>query len=251
MQTLDQPKTAQTIPTSTQTAAPGAERINEAFHDAQATSQDAVFKAITCGNLLIEQRDAMHMCQRDTCKGLHYNRFDPNKPEADKFFVWLTANCPDIPRRKAYRWMEVAFTVISFLELGPNGGAPLSWQLADSNSPAFNALQEYICGKTMRDCLDGVINGGDPSHRLTRAQNGMEKGGTRGEDRKDWPTFIGRKLKDLSSHFSHWDKFTGPQIEKTETALKKAIAAWPTPILEFVREEAGKVVRERPDTHRK
>ena len=58
MTTLDQLKTAQSVPTSTATPAPGAEAINEAYFDARESAQDAVFKALLCGIMLVEQRDS-------------------------------------------------------------------------------------------------------------------------------------------------------------------------------------------------
>ena len=205
----DQPKTS---PTTHPIAAPGAEAINEAFHAAKDASQDAVFKSIKCGCLLLEQRDSAILSQR----GTGYTKFNHSKPEQDKFDGWLELNCPEIPRTTAYRWMEVAGKVFKHLRLG----APLSAQLADTQSAAYELLTEYICGKTMRDCLASAVVEGDDSQR---ALNGAQKGGSRGEDRKDWPLFVARKFRDISTHLSHWETMNETQRTEAKQIVRNMI----------------------------
>jgi hypothetical protein len=140
--------------------------------------------------------------------------------------------------------MKIAEQVCGFLELGPSGDLLLSLLLQRESNEA-QILLEYISGKTMQECLQGVIVEGDPEHRLTRAQNGMAKGGA-GGDRKDWPGFIETKLRHINEHLSHWDNFSGPQIERTQTVFKVVITGWPAPLLEYLKNEAAKVLRDRP-----
>jgi hypothetical protein len=102
-------------------------------------------------------------------------------------------------------------------------------------------LFEFIKGKTIKD----VILEGKDAIAITRAHNGKTKGGTRGEDRKDWPKFIRVELRILSTHLKSWKSYSGSQIESTENHFKVAVEKWPTPVLVSLKKQIGEELKRR------
>lgn len=214
--------------TTSLTKAPGAARIKAAFKEAEHAASNAVQKAMICGQLLTEQRAAMMTCHG----GKSWN--DKTKSKGDQFTQWLADHCPEIGERTAYRWMELSSRVASTLELPPalsvgnsvEGIEHLSLshiltmpedELPESARETRQLVFDFMAGKTMKECLAGVVVEGDEPHRITRAHNGANAKQTKGAARKDYPLFTAVKLKDISAHLGGWER-------KSETARAELCA---------------------------
>jgi hypothetical protein len=238
---------------------PGANRINEAYVDA---IQSIVQKAVIVGQLLIEQRDAMMTCHRG--KSSEWN--DKNKPDNDQFGKWLSTNCPAIPQRTAYRWMELADRVSRVIR-GIGVGLPTSQcidiegvemplsqaltapveDLPEQAREYRQAMFDFVDGKTMKDCLAAVLVEGDEVHRVSRAGNGKAKGGTRGEDRKDYATFAARKIAHLTTFLeANLDQV---QQAKIIASFDAGIQVWPRWLLTAIAKSAASELK-RPEADR-
>jgi len=155
-------------------------------------------------------------------------------------------------RRNCNRWMQMAETVTGHA-LGKHTLAlPISTiissdasALAAPEQEAQQLLLDFMDGKTIKECLAGVVVDGDEAHRLTRAVNGKTKGGHNGEDRKAWHIFVQVKLKNLSEHLSHWKAFRGGQAEAVEKHFAAAIEKWPSPVLEFLKQQINTELKRR------
>ena len=204
-------------------------QILAAYRDAQAAAESAVTKALYCGQLLLEQKHAL---------------------EHGLFLDWLKQHCPEIPKRTAQYWMDLASrcshhaldhqsaTVRLLEDHSLQSGShhvPLSVALADPAAQpeairaAVQLLLDFTHGKTIRECLEGIVVGGDEPHRLTRAHNGRALGGA--ADRSDRATYIDLNLKKISTHLGHWSTFTHHQMAATERAFAQTFAKLPTPLL--------------------
>lgn len=215
------------------------EMIHSAIEDALKTakaaselSEVAINKALFAGQLLREKREVLGAAQ--------YGQFSK----------WLEKHCALISRQTAYTWMELAERVTSAVEV-PQLGMPVSSVLSSSPNDLPDDARQYrqlmldfTEGKSIRGCLRDAVLDGEES-RLKRAFNGKTKGGSKGENRKDFPKFIGNKLSDITTHLESWDKYTAAQIEQTETAFKKVIGQWPTALLGTVAELIKKEMKSR------
>ncbi len=196
--------------------------IRAAIHDAMQHAETAVQKAIHVGFLLLEAKPLVG----------HTN-----------FQAWISKSFPEISYPTANRWMNAAQCTLTAAGVQPHLlSMPVSEVFStaskDLPQPAQEAQQlllDFTLGKTIKECMAGVIVDGDEPHRITRAANGKKHGGTAGEDRKDYPKFIGQKLSDVSAHLKNWQHFTGAQILTTEDKFKSALAKWPTPILNTLK----------------
>ena len=216
--------------------APSTETIKEAYVSARGASDDAVFKAFICGQMLNERQNAIQTTKpRHSKYEISHN--ETNSVDWDGF---LTSECPEINRSTAYRYMDLAFRIVAGLELPHTiGSLPLSrilttndaelLRIADSLQDGQSAqavkdtLKAFLAGKTMREALDEIVNGGDDPHHITRAINGAKKGGSNGEDRKDWIYFSARKFHDLDSHLGHWDAMTEDAKNELKTVTVAAM----------------------------
>lgn len=173
------------------------------------------------------------------------------------FEALLEKNIPEISAQTARTWMRAAESVTKALKMPDSIDVdsvvtPLSQIIGGdpaTMSPDARKLQQawfdFTEGKTIKDCIAGVVVDGDASSRIDRAINGKTKGGKGNVDRKDFPTFIGKKLSDLSTHLEHYKKFSAPQLERTEFLFRQAIAKWPSGVLELVVKEAREELKKR------
>lgn len=207
-----------------------------AIHQIQAAAtaafqarDNAVAKAVFCGHLMLEQKARL--------------------PHG-AWLPFLAKHFPQIPHPTATRWMKAAEESLRAIDTElPLPASQLltlpDAELTDECREARQLLLDFSEGKTIKECMAGVLVEGDPSHRLTRAVNGRKLGGHNGEDRKDWPEFIKRKLKAISEHLSHWKNFKGGQAEQTEVAFAAAIEQWPSALLETMTKQIREEMKRR------
>jgi hypothetical protein len=124
---------------------------------------------------------------------------------------------------------------------------PIS-QLLEMRDPPQEArdFREHIYSQIDKieknDSLRAAAVGQAPAHIISRSLNGKLAGGTRGEDRKDWPTYIARHLSDVTgllgcnekNREKRWTNLTPEQREAIQDATATAISKWPTPYLEHI-----------------
>ena len=167
----------------------------------QDMAEQTVARAIRVGHLLIETKPLLG----------HGN-----------FQEWIEEEFPRLPYRTAARWMQAAERMLAATGIQPHLlCAPMSELLAPdapagANAESLEARQmifDFMRDKTIKDCLAAVVVDGDEPHRITRAANGRKLGGSRGEDRKDWPKYIGIHLKDITAHLKSYKSFTPAQVE--------------------------------------
>lgn len=216
---------------NTQTQAPQATsildkpgKINALYESALKNSSDATYEAFVCGQTMSE----VSFCQSGRSKSRHPNQYTP--PE-EQFEVWLREHCPNISFRTAYRWIDFARRVGDLLKLPSElDGLPLSdilnldtIGLTEQQEAVVESVAFFLIDKTMAEAAAGVAFGGDEAHRVVRAHNGKEQGGTRGENRKDYPAFALSKFHDLGAHFKHWDAMDDTQRTEVKTAVRAFI----------------------------
>lgn len=208
-------------------------RLKQAHQEAEHVAESAVNKALIVGQMLVELKGFLG----------HGN-----------WLTWLKEVYPEFHPRKAQRWMEVAEGVMKCVGLEADGIKQLPWSVVlsspaeDLPAEAREAQQlvfDFTEGKTMKECLEGVVVDGDEPHRITRAHNGKTKGGSKGENRKDFPKFIANKLSDVSTHLESWDSMTAAQRGEIHDHFERALEAWPTPLLEKLAAQLKKEMQKR------
>jgi len=130
--------------------------------------------------------------------------------EHGDFLELVDQYIPEISIRTAQTWMRAAESVTKALNL-PDVieidavVTPLSeiigadrTKLSKQGAALAQQWFNFTEGKTIKDCIAGVVVDGDDAHRIDRAINGKTKGGA-GGDRKDFPTFVARHLRAISS----------------------------------------------------
>lgn len=212
------------------TQASNIEIIRAAIDDAMLAAETAVNKAIHVGQLLIEIKPSIG----------HGN-----------FQEFIAENFPRISQDTANRWMKAAANVVAQVEL-PATDIPVSRLLsapAADLSPADREAQQllfdFTANKTIKECLAAVVVDGDEPHRITRAANGKKLGGSKGEDRKDFPKFIGEKLSDVAAHLKSWPSYTAGQTEDTLAKFKSFLGKCPTPLLSHLKAQIDKELKTR------
>lgn len=234
--------------------------VLSACQDAMHAEHDYATKAVIAGMLLSEFRHSLaRSCHSGNSVANAAFKHNQNTPKQDLFLPWL--NSHGIAQRTAYRWMNAAERVArhqlrlpaaalfspfidiqgeqvplsrALLASTPSDGDPGSYlppKLAEFRQSFF----DFMSDKTLAEATRAAVDGESPAHRITRAASGKSDGGTTGEDRKAWHTFIAEKLSDISSHLKHWRSFTTPQKECTQEALLNAVEKWPTPVLEHLQ----------------
>ena len=194
--------------------------INRAIDDALASFEVSRQKCLLAGQMLIEIK--------------------PLIPHG-QFQSYIERNFPRIAYPTANRWMAAAENIVKFLPPPESMVLDIS-VLLTSDAAKLSApdakykqmLLDLNGNTTLKDAANGVFNEGDEAHRIKRAVNGKIKGGKGTIDRKDFPTFIGRKLSDLSTHLRGYNAFTAPQLERTELLFKQNLAKFPSPVLELI-----------------
>lgn len=202
--------------------AKASQSIREAIDEAIGSANTAVLHAVRAGQLMIEAKPLI---------------------EHGDFQQWIAIEFPQISIDTAQRWMRAAQNVVRCVGI-QRTELPMAIseimgtaakELPAAAQEAQQLLLDFCAEKTIKDCLAAVIVDGDPAHRITRAHNGRTKGGTRGEDRKNFPEFVGRKLKEVSTHLQSWKRYTPSQVDETLLAFDRAIAKWPRPLLEHLK----------------
>lgn len=169
-----------------------------------------------------------------------------------EFIVARKEQFPDLSDDRAERWMKAAANVIAQVKL-PTLDVPVSRLLSasaedlpdDAARDAQQLLFEFTKDKTIKECLAAVVVDGDEPHRITRAANGKKHGGTKGEDRKNWPQFIGEKLTDIAAHLKSWKSFTPVQVEATHAKFDGWIAKAPTALLTHLKQRINEELKGR------
>jgi hypothetical protein len=154
--------------------------------------------------------------------GQWLNEFQEAVPYGE-FEYAVRKYCPWFKNRSSRTlqdWARAAAKVASFVtppgvDIGLKPSAIL-WAKDESALPPAardyrRAWFDLIRDRTIKDCIAGLFGGNNEAHNTDRALNGKMAGGTRGEDRKDYPLYIGVKFKDLSNHFSHWHNYSSHQ----------------------------------------
>ncbi len=240
-------------------------QIIAACQSAANAEVDYAMQALIAGQMLIEKRASMSPSSHDGKTG----RFNP-KADQDNFGKWLESH--RIPVSTAYRWIdcadrvmrsrlglsmiddiqpyiEVEGTVIPHSQILTLPEAELPDAARKLRQDVFGFMQD----KTLGEAARAAFGGDSPSHRITRAANGKAKGGTRGEDRKDWPTYIARHLSDVTGLLGCNEKnrekryadMTAGQRQKIEDAFATALTKWPTPLVEHLAKLAREEGRNR------
>lgn len=209
--------------------------IRNACLDTMEEATRVSLKAVICGQLLNEKQQLL-----------------AHKGDGT-FQAWLLKNIPEVPKSTAYRWMAAARTVfaalsdqmpvidisVSQLLTLPDG------QLSEPQREAKQLYFDFTKDKTIADCIRGAALEGDEPHRITRAHNGKTKGGSKGENRKDFPKFIANKLSDVSTHLESWDSMTATQRGLVQDHFERALGEWPKALLEVLRDQLKKELQKR------
>lgn len=215
---------------------PNLDRIRIQLRRIEIAGHQYVKEALIAGQMLLEDRRDMMTSQRGKSAWT-----DRTKPAEDQFAPVIATL--GIKRSRAYRWMDAADRVARAVwpdrDIGlidrhtveiEGDEVPVSRLLTtpdeESTEAQRTARSRYfglISGKTINDCLSGIIIDGDEAHSLTRAHNGGEYGGFNGEDRKDWPVFVARKFSQMATHLSHWETMTEVQKMEVKQILHSAV----------------------------
>jgi hypothetical protein len=251
-----------------------------ACRDALGAQANFALKALIAGQLLIEYRwqllDRGHLVHRGL--GVSNVWYKGNKSPDDKFYVWIESHGFSLTTAK--RWMEVASRV-SRRALGlrlddelspvidvesslehPASSIALSLALtADEKSLPPKALQyrqgvlAFMEDKTLSEALRACMDGESEAKRVTLAAGGKASGGSRGEDRKDFPRFIAKNLLSFSGNLRGWEKWranhpaqhaavagvlrtflvTGGQVVSHREGHKTDVSAWPLSFCELLQ----------------
>lgn len=169
-----------------------------------------------------------------------------------EFIAYRRKTLPALSDDRAERYMRASQNVVRQVDLS---GSPVAVSMLlsapaddlpdDAAREAQQLLFDFTRDKTIRDCLAAVVIDGDEAHRITRAANGKKHGGTKGEDRKNWPQFIGEKLSDITAHLKHWKSYTGPQLEDIGTKIKSFVGRVPTPFLTMLKDAINQELKTR------
>lgn len=213
-------------------AEPDIDVLRAAVWEVLQMAQTTTIRAVRVGFLLCEQKAAM----------THGN-----------FQAWIEANLSEVTYRTVSRWMDLARAVVlaasvDLDKLGIDGSRLLTDSPDTLGKPAQEARQfllDVVGDKSMADIMRRVAVEGDSASGITRAHNGKTKGGSRGEDRKDFPKFIGVKLSDCSTHLKAWKKFTSGQVETIEGHYKHHLSKMPTALLEYLIKQGKEILTSR------
>jgi hypothetical protein len=228
--------------------------LDSQIEKANRAARVAVDEAIAAGAMLAEARERLK-----AAAGEQWNSHA--KPDSLKFEVFIegVAQRHGCSTRTLYNWMGAAengrkvlaesnirvqeipiplsrLLTLPEAEVGLAGSAALE---------ARQLLFNWMADKTIGECLKGVVVDGDDASRITRAHNGKTKGGSRGEDRKAFDEFIGRKLSDISSHLEHWETFKASQKEATLNHFANALSEWDTVVLEHIQKLLKEEMKKR------
>ena len=230
--------------------------------EAVSATCDAVRKCLSAGQALNEAR-----CTFNQRRGLGgaFAAWD----DGDGWGEFVAKNLPEISDRTAERWMRAAANVFRAVGNGQEQMAdgktidveaiPVSELLAtpDDELPVASrewkqAWLDFTANKTIKDCLAGVFVDGDEAVRADRAINGATARQTSGADRKNYPAFIGKKLKQMTEHLvvkgtrntpPHAREIDADQRAKIASAFDGAMIVWPRWLLELLKSAAARELK--------
>jgi hypothetical protein len=202
--------------------------IRAAIQEALETADLAVNQAIYVGQLLNEARPQI---------------------AHGKWQAFVEENFPEITYDTAHRWMTHAERITKFVLRDSSPTVPASrlltaGELDGNDEEARQLLLDFMAGKTIAEAVRAAVVEGDDA-RAARAVAGKSTGGSRGENRKDFPKFAARHLSDLAYHLEGFDKFTDPERETVEEAFKTHLADWPRAAIEVFIEIARRDLKRR------
>lgn len=188
------------------------DRARAACLQAVETVKKAVEKCVFAGHALMEWK---------------------NGYEHGTFLDMLERGLPEVSVRTAQRWMVAARNVIKAIG-EPPAGAPGHESVTELLAAEDGKLDkegrewkarwfEFLEGRTVNECIAGVVVDGDEAHRIERAINGSTLGGS-GGDRKDFSLFVARKLGHACAHLGHWDGMTESQRSEIKLVVAAAIS---------------------------
>jgi hypothetical protein len=151
-----------------------------------------------------------------------------------QFKLWIEKNLPEISYESAHNYARAAANIVKALPAPSididTEVVSISTILSQPDAELSAASREwkqqwldFTADKTIKECLQGVFVDGDEGHRADRAINGKTRGGTHGEDRKDFPLFCAVKMRDTSTHLSHWKGMSKLQQSELEQVFRSAI----------------------------
>lgn len=105
---------------------------------------------------------------------------------------------------------------------------------------------DFLADKSLAEAARAALEGESPAHRLTRAANGKTAGGSRGEDRKDFPVFAGRALSEVLHHIGakvdkkggHWSALSTLGKQQTTEYLRLFLRGLPDDLVDYLQEAA-------------
>lgn len=200
------------------------ELVNAALKAAGEASQ----KCLAAGQALNEMRERLAQPRVN-------GRFE--ETGGNGFEDWIRQNIPDVGLTTARTWMRAAANVVKALPPAPAAGDIIDVEAISVSSilstPSDELPEEarawrqtwldFTSHKTIKECLAGVFIDGDADHRVDRAINGKMKGGA-GGDRKDFPLFVARKLRDAGVHMGHWEGMSAAQHNEVCAVVLAAIS---------------------------
>lgn len=183
-------------------------------------------KALIAGQLLSEHRVAMMTSHAE--KSSKWK--DKTKPESDHFGKWLATKCAGISPATAYRWMDIAGRVARLqLNLGTAEAVPAYIDVGGEAVPLSQALTapekdlgkaaikfrqdvfDFMADKSLTEALAACVDGESDPKRITLAAGGKKHGGSKGENRKDFPLFISKNMLALNGNLKGWEKWRAKQ----------------------------------------
>ena len=233
------------------------ERLQWAVAKALASTHCAVRDCLAAGQALNEARAEF---ARRRGQGGEFSEWD----DGNGWTEFIEKNLPHITVRTAQLWMRAAANVVralgnSQLTIADSQGndaidveaIPVSEILATADDELPDRAREwkqawfdFTEGKTIKQCLAGVFVDGDEGSRVDRAINGMTARQTSGEERKDYPRFMARKLKEMTEHLvvkgthrmpARERDIDADQRAKILAAFDGAVSVWPRWLLEMLR----------------
>jgi len=229
----------------------------DAYKQATAAEGNYALKAVICGTLLRELREGLKSSSHSET-----GRINAKNQYSEETFIARLERLGML-KAKAYRYMDASERVcrhVMGIEVEDDfsgvidvGGKAVPMSTALLSAPAKlsqgeldfrQGVEKFMADKTITEAVSAACEGKSPASRISRAGAGKKHGGAGNVDRKDFPTFIGVKLSDMTAHLTHYKKFTAPQLERTEILFKENIARWPSPVLELV----AKLLREELKT---
>ncbi len=189
--------------------------------------ENYVFWCVVAGLRLMEDFKKSLQCHGGT--NIIVDALDKEKPDAT-IGGWLSATCPNIPRRTAHRWMTAARrTVAHLLEIRYDKKLHIPLEVVLDGKPCLiskvlkapdaectdnmatfkDTFQIFLKNKTLTEAAEGMIER-DGAAQLENADNGR-KGGDPLGDRKNTPFHLARAYDKVSYHWGRWEKMDATQ----------------------------------------